>query len=206
MGACDFTQIVVTNDIYSEIGKLCEECVRYIEDPQDIPYSGGINTIDFIRRYSKTFEDENEMYDFIDTRLNKLEKREGEIVELGTEYYVKAYSVFRDCLLKDFKARCRLSDRDLSSLHSKFKGEKKYLLVDETGSFYSSYETISEAKKYANFRMLNEKFKIDYYILSKSKVLLCTGVGDVYDKEPTSSKDYLIIPYKKYLLFGWASE
>ena len=52
--------------------------------------------------------------------------------------------------------------------------------------------------------MLSEKFAIDYFILGKSDIIFCTGLGDIIDKNIRPSNSYIVIPYKKYLLFGWA--
>lgn len=47
----------------------------------------------------------------------------------------------------------------------KFTEDKKCLLVDETGSFYSSFSSLENTKKYINRRTLNESFSTDYYLL-----------------------------------------
>lgn len=206
MGACEYMRVVVSDDIYSEISKLSEECVRSIQDPQDIPYSGGINTIDFKRCYARELKSDADMYSYVGSRLHDIRKGEGEIVELGVEYYVKAYVDFRESDINAFREKTGSSKDYLKFLYNKFSKDKKFLLVDETGSYYSSFSSISDIKSYVNRKMLSEKFAIDYFILGKSNVIFCTGLGDIIDENIRPSNSYIVIPYKKYLLFGWAWE
>ena len=92
MGACDYSKIIVSDDIMKDINELSKNAVAGL-DCDDIAYSGDINTISFRRCYHKKFSSMEEMYDFSEERLNDLEKGEGEIIDLGVDYYVKAYPV-----------------------------------------------------------------------------------------------------------------
>lgn len=206
MGACQYMSTVVSGDIWEDISKLSESAVDMVRDPQDIPYSGDINTISFRGPYVKNFSSEEEKYEFADRALNELGKGEGKIIDMGVEYYVKAYVDFQESNLDFFKRKTNSSKENLAFLHKKFSEDRKFLLVDETGSYYSSFRNLSNAQSYTSRRILDEKFKTDYFILSKSSVIFCTGVGDIYKEEIFSSKDYLAIPYNKYLLVGWACE
>lgn len=207
MGACEYVSTVVSDDIWKDISELSERAREIVSDPQDIPYSGDINTISFIGRpYPKDFSSDKEKNDFISARLDKLGKGEGEIIDLGTEYWVKAYVDFRESDMNTFKRKTKSSKDYLEFLYKKFSKDRKFLLIDETGSYYSSFSSIFNAKSYVNRRILDESFSTDYFILSKSAVIFCTGVGDVYEEGIIPSKDYLVIPYNKYLLFGWACE
>jgi hypothetical protein len=202
MGSCDFTRELVSSDIFKDIDDLCKSYL-YGEDEG---YSGKINTIEFTKCISKKFSSDSDKYEFISNTLDNLGKGEGLIINLGVHHYVKAYVDFKKSSIGDFKKRTNISKDDLAFYKSKFSEAKKYLLVDETGSFYSSYGSIADAKKYVNRRILSESFKLDYYILSKSSVVLCTGVGDICDKGISNGEKYITIPYNKYLLIGWARE
>lgn len=207
MGACSYMSTIVSGDIWKDISEMSERAIDMVEDPQDIPYSGDINTISFSRRpYFKDFSSDREMYDFVEERLDNIDKGEGEIINLGAEYYVKAYVDFRESDINAFKRKTNSSKEDLAFIHNKFSKDRKFLLVDETGSYYSSFGSIFEAKSYVNKRMLSEKFSTDYFILAKSAIIFCTGLGDIYEEGIVPSKDYLVIPYNKYLLIGWACE
>lgn len=206
MGACEYMSTVVSGDIWEDISKLSRSAVEMVRDPQDIPYSGDINTISFRGPYPKEFSSEDEKYEFVNRRLNELGKGDGEIINLGVEYYVKAYVDFRESDINFFKKKTRCSKEDLAFLYKKFSEDRKFLLVDETGSYYSSFSSIFNAKSYTNRRILDDSFKTDYFILSKSAIIFCTGIGDIYEEDIIPSKDYLVIPYNKYLLIGWACE
>ena len=54
--------------------------------------------------------------------------------------------------------------------------------------------------------MFKEEFSTDYYIVSRSLAYHCTGEGDICNKNIKPSDNYLIIPFYKYLLIGWAAE
>ena len=206
MGACEYVKEFVTDDIHKKIDEVVDSITKHYYDIDELSYSGDINTIHFKREYFKSFKTKEEKDKYIEDRLRVLEKREGEIVDLGVEYFVKAYVDFKESDVKFFKNKTNINNSYLEFLKSKFSSDKKYLLVDETGSYYSSYSTLEEAKSYVNNRILKEVFKTDYFILSKSCIIFCTGVGDIYDKYINSGKGYLVIPYNRYLLIGLAAE
>lgn len=206
MGACDYINTLISCDIREDIANLSKSVVDMLEDSEDIPYSGGINTISFRRQYAKKLLTEDEKYNFIEDRLNELGKGEGEIVDLGVEYYVKAYVDFTESDIDFFKRKTKISKETLNFYYKKFSSDRKFLVVDETGSYYSSFKNMKEAKSFVNKRILNEKFSTDYFILSKSNIIFCTGIGDRYDRRIFPSSNYLVIPYHKYLLIGWARE
>ena len=206
MGACIYVKTIVSGDIWNDISKLSKLAIERVRDPQDIPYSGDINTISFVGPYTKNFYSDEEQHEFIDRTINEISKGEGKIFNIGVEYYVKAYVDFQESDINFFKRKTNSSKEDLAFLYKKFSEDRKFLLVDETGSYYSSFKDLSSAKSYINKRILNEKFNTDYFIMSKSSIIFCTGIGDIYKENISPSKDYLVIPYNKYLLVGWACE
>lgn len=83
VGACDYVQEFVTGDIRKKIDEVVEMVTSNYEDEDNLAYSGDINTIFFKREYSKSFKTKEEKDNFIEDRLQALDKREGEIVDLG---------------------------------------------------------------------------------------------------------------------------
>lgn len=205
MGACDYSKIIVSDDIMKDINELSKNAVAGL-DCDDIAYSGDINTISFRRCYHKKFSSMEEMYDFSEERLNDLGKGEGEIIDLGVEYYVKAYPVIRKSDIEKFKERTGSDREDIIKLLKRLDKGAKCLILDENGRYLEAFYSVEQAKKYIAYKVLQESFSKDYFLMTDSSVALCTGVGDVYEEPIPEGDNYKVIKYNRYFLFGWACE
>ena len=68
--------------------------------------------------------------------------------------------------------------------------------------------TMAELKEKGKKLVLREKFEHDYFIVSKSasKVFKVTGEGKMVKKTSrTSDATTLVLPYHKFIVYGWAA-
>lgn len=134
-----------------------------------------------------------------------MDKRCGAYVNIGLEYYAKSWVSFKDYGVTLFEYNLRGK-----SYREFFKESclgKTYIIVSARNLRVVNYfSKIVDAKEYVNYRMFNDLFEEDYYILSKSRIIYCTGEGKVVSRRFKSTDKYLCVPYYRYLLIAWCSE
>lgn len=162
-------------------------------------YSGAINSCHHIslHRPNRVFRDMKDVSDYVRGRLELLDKREGEVMDLG----VIGFSIARP-VVHEFRGYFPYDPRLL-------RGRKEPAALLTVRGFPLRYGTLGQLKTYGMELVLNEKFEHDYYIVSRNtdRVYVVTGEGRmVKSTTRKSGNGVLVLPYHEWVVYGWAAE
>lgn len=207
MGACNGGGFFVDSDWRRGISIVQKEAER--EHGVEDGYSGAANSCSF--RYvgqklefaKKTKTAEKELYKYIDERMeNHLGSGDGEIIKLDVEYYGIITTEIVEEIYTHFDSRYYL----------KLMKKGPAILIepyDYDGSYYRiiAEGTVADLKKKAHAELRKSKYDKDLYIVGKTKTYLCTGKikQQKATKRETDDK-VLVLPFYKYVYYGWFRE
>lgn len=182
----------------SGIDVLQEEASeRYGDDP----YSGTIATCSFRYAGDLSAKKEKEVEKFIDDRMDKLYKRDGEVIRVATMGYIICTTDISEVKFGlPFDSRYYLKQaRKGPAILLEEQGQGYYRIVEEG--------TIAELKKAAHECLRRHNYGTSYYIVGKSSAYFCTYKGKFQAKTTRKSDDKnLIMPIYKFRYYGWAAE
>jgi hypothetical protein len=163
-------------------------------------YSGKLHNIDHIRLHNPNvkFKNDVELWDYIERRLERINKGCGEVLSAG----VVGYSIAKP-VITDYHGP-HLWD---SSVTRGVKEPAILLHLDFTRYNYRTIAkgTVAELKEKARKLLLREKFENDYVIIGKniSQPLLVTGEGKMVGSTTmTSDANKLVLPYHDWIVYG----
>lgn len=195
MGANTFIHTFKHYDWRMGIRELQAEAERMYGHQEG--YSGQINCVDDFRlhRPNRAFRNMNEVYDYVEERLERISKREGEVIDLGIEGYSIAKPVVRE-----YYGFLNIDPRDLRNT------KEPAILVNQRG-FVEARGTVAELKERAKKLVMKQKFEFDYFIVGKNtnKIYIVTGEGKrVKSTTKKSDEKQLVLPYHHYIVYGVA--
>lgn len=136
----------------------------------------------------------------INERLQRLDKRQGEVAIIDRVGYSIAKPV-----IKDYLFPLALDPRELRGFKSP---AALYEVLDLPGHMrFVGDGSVAELKKRAKCLIMDKKFQYDYIIVGKNiaNPLLITGEGKrVRNTSQKSNDNQLVLPYYKYIVYGRA--
>jgi hypothetical protein len=164
-------------------------------------YSGQIHDVTNIRYLGTVnLKKPKDIDAYIDQRLDRLAKRQGEVISLG----IIGYSIAQP-VIKEYRGHISADYTEVKSSRSpailyQIDDEHHYLRKISEGS-------VAELKQRAKDKIMQCKFEFDYVIVGKNIAvpLLITGEGKMV-KSTTKKSDHskLVLPYHRFVVYGWA--
>ena len=202
MGACDIGGTYKAYDWKIGIEKIQEDAEAYYGHQEG--YSGAANCVDFryVGDFSekyKTAKGRKEIEKYIEDRMSKLYKRDGEVMKIATEGYA---------IIKT-----KYIEQDVTESYVRYLYNiKKPSVLLERNSYGFGYKiiaegTVSELKKKAHTRLRQITYRDDLYIIKKDKMYICTQ--DIKTQKNTTRRSddkTLVLEIGKYRYYGWAPE
>lgn len=195
MGATDFSHKFKHYKWEVGVRELQEEATRTYGHKEG--YSGAINSCSSfsLHRPVVQLNNERELLDYVDKRLEHISKRDGEVIDLG----IVGYSIAKP-IVSEYCGSIMLNPRTLIKLN------RPAMLINGNG-FVVSTGTQAEMKEQGKRLVMKEKFEHDYYIVGKNtnKVLVVTGEGKIV-KSTSKKSDYtqLVLPMHNFIVYGVA--
>lgn len=206
MGACSGSGSFVDSSWRRGIGLIQEEAEREYGHREG--YSGAANScsfrylgekLEFAKDTKKAQKDLNE---FIRMRMDNLGNGDGEVISLGVECYGIISTEIKEENWVTFDSRYYLKSakKGPAVLVQPMDGRSGYMRVIAEG-------TVADLKKTAHSELRRNKYETDYYIVSRSKVYLCTGKIKQQKKTQRQTDDkVMVLPFYKFIYYGWYRE
>lgn len=196
MGNVNFSHFFEHHDWRKGVEELQARAIRnYGEDP----YNGTISTVNNIslHRPSRSLKTESELWEYLQQRLNYLNSREGEVIDLGVVGYIIAKPVIT-----------RWTQEVPNFDPSIFKRFNTPAVMYNGRGFTGDVGTVAELKKKAERLIVTMKFKYDYFIVGRTgTVYICTGEGKtVKSTQRKSTPTSLVLENHRWVVYGWAKE
>lgn len=195
MGVSSFVHSFEHYDWRIGIRELQKEAEHMYGDCEG--YSGEINCCtDFkLHRPRVSIKTSGQLDEYIHDRFNYIAKRAGEVIELANKGYLLAKPV-----VQDYHGVVPLDPRDVRA------EAKPWLLVNEFGMSIAS-GSLADLKSKAKRIVMHEKFEKDYLIIKNNltKIYIVTGESTfVKTTKRVSDSTCLVLPYNKYIVYGFA--
>lgn len=197
MGVAEFFHTFEHYDWRLGIKDLQEEAEEEYGHQQG--YSGEINSMSVsnfsVHRPNRTFKSMQDVWDYVEDRIEYIEKREGEVIDLG----ITGYSIAK-AVVKEYHGNHNISSSTLMGI------KEPAVLLDEHG-FVKARGTMAELKERGKQQVLKERFEHDYFIVGKNstRIFIITGEGKSVKKTSRQSDaNTLVLPYHKFVVYGVA--
>jgi hypothetical protein len=165
-------------------------------------YSGKLHDIGHIVLHKPTikFKNDAELWEYVERRLEKMNKGYGEVLSAG----ITGYSIAKPVVV-DYRGP-QIWD---SAVARGVKEPAILLHLDLTRYNYRTIAkgTVAELKEKARKLLMREKFENDYVIIGKNiaQPLLVTGEGKMVGSTTMNSDaNKLVLPYHDWVVYGSA--
>lgn len=198
MGACDVGGTFKAYDWRSGIQRVIEDAEAYYGHQEG--YSGAANSCSFSYKGDKSSLTKKELNAYIDSRMDNLGKRDGEVILVGIEGY--------DIIKTEYVPQTVDDPLFIKRLFVGQKGPALLLVYDWRSNNYKIERagTIAEMKALAHIRLRSENYEKNYTILTKKGKIVCKGVvTNVKKTTRKTDEKNLILPIYKYMYYGWAA-
>ena len=199
MGAQFVTGVIEGFNWRDAWDKAYKESVEYLGNN---PYSGGINTLDYMRYEGKAPFNENNAYEYVNKRCMGMSSREGSGWDLGIDKYAIINTIYE--LQSDDKEFQHMLI-DCSSMMG--KGPSTLLVRDNIGRVRGYKGTFSDLKAEGHIIARTSNYSNDVLIKNSSgNVYAVNGsVKWVKNTKRKTDKDTLVLEWHKFYFCGWCA-
>lgn len=203
MGSCSCMGTYKSYDWKSGINKVQDEYEE--EYGRQEGYSGGPNCVNFCYGGDASKMSKTELNKYIQRRMDILNKRDGEILKIGTDGYDIITTIYKELKINNsFSKYLKGCKRPAILLK-----ETPFEYFKQTGERFQVVEsgTIAEMKNLAHTKLRSCYYITVFYIVTKSKVIECMGTVKKQAKTTRKTDEKtLVLERNIYRYFGWAPE